>query len=795
MNIQATAVGKNHPAYAQSLMALATLYTKMGAVDRAEPLFHQALKIQEAIFGKESPQYAESLNLLAEFYFRTKDFAKAEPAFIQSRTIVQRVFGPESLNFAASTQNLAELYTHIGKLDEAESLFLIALPIFENGMQHWYAECASNLGELYARKGQFDKAEEFYLKSERIFEKMLGKENVSTAKTMLGIGTLYQRMGQFDKATQWFQDYRVSVRQHTAQVLPGLGSDLQIEYLQNEFRPGFIDSLALGFQRRDNARARILSAGWLINGKGVGQEVMAEGALLTSSEAAPLVTELRSVRNELAKITLRLESDPNKRRQQIEQVADLESRQQDLARKIAAFSSGHRQGNPWVSAGELREALPLGSTLVNIARLDVNRTFGGDNASDAEAKAADAEHYVAWIIPPVGEREIQIVDLGLAKEIDESVSKVRQGIGDAPKRIFEVGEKDAWNEFKPAIAELSRQIAAPLLEHLADSTQLIMSPDSNLWLVPWNALLDNDGKFLTERFELRYVLSGRELVEQSSERALIGPPVIFADPDYDLGSDAAPASDAHNDASNNQRSGGADGRGTLGTFGRLFGTAKEAQQVLPSLEEYTGEKATLLTQKAALESTLKQLHRPRVLVVSTHGFFLKDQCAAESNNETAYDQTRSSVLTADGKLFENPLLRCGLALAGCNHRNSSTVSASDDGILTGLEIVGTDLRGTEIVVLSACETGVGQTNNGEGVAGLRQAFQLAGADAVIASLWQVPDDDTATLMSLFWKNMAAGKTKSQSMREAQLAVISNHRHAESAVAHPYFWAAFTLTGR
>jgi CHAT domain-containing protein len=346
------------------------------------------------------------------------------------------------------------------------------------------------------------------------------------------------------------------------------------------------------------------------------------------------------------------------------------------------------------------------------------------------------------------------------------------------------------------LKDLSAKVLHPLLPALEKYDEWIICPDGMLWLTPWNALLLPDGKFTIEKYLIRHVVSGRDLVLEL-QRSKAKSACIFADPDYDLSPSKVMkvAGMATHDGKEELRSAGL-ATGALSRVARLPGTALEAEAVRVKIEEWLGQKPVMFMEGQASEAMLKTIKNPRVLVLATHGYFLPSQ-EAETSEQTGLelDDSKPSAILLDkkGQQIENPFLRCGLLLAGCNKR-AEAKAGEDDGILTGLEIVGMNLNSCELVVLSACETGLGDVRNGEGVAGLRQAFHLAGAKGVLASLWQVPDRETALLMNAFYGEIAKGQSQAAALREAQLHRIAARRNTFGA-AHPFFWSAFALTSR
>jgi CHAT domain-containing protein len=215
----------------------------------------------------------------------------------------------------------------------------------------------------------------------------------------------------------------------------------------------------------------------------------------------------------------------------------------------------------------------------------------------------------------------------------------------------------------------------------------------------------------------------------------------------------------------------------------LPGTADEAKALKAMLPG-----ASVVTESRATESALKEITPPAILHIATHGFFLEDVFISSSQTSS-----RGLIIRGDQPnepfapemVIGNPLLRSGLAMAGANlHR-----SDGDDGILTALEVAGLNLWGTKLVVLSACDTGVGSVRNGEGIYGLRRALVLAGSETQVMSLWPVNDEGTRDLMIGYYKGLQAGQGRGEALRQIQLSMLkSNDRK------HPYYWASFIQSG-
>jgi CHAT domain-containing protein len=316
------------------------------------------------------------------------------------------------------------------------------------------------------------------------------------------------------------------------------------------------------------------------------------------------------------------------------------------------------------------------------------------------------------------------------------------------------------------VMQLARRLDALVLQParvvLGNSKHLLLSPDGALNLVPFEALRDEQDRYVVERYAISYVSSGRDLLRLQERRASHSAPVIVADPTFDVAG-AGIRGGRGTPASQSRRSVTSVDDLSEAYFARLDGTGEEARRIKALFPE-----AAVLARERATKSALVALDAPSVLHIATHGFFLRDSAHK----------------------IPNPLLRAGLALAGANTGTRPVGDHTRDaGILTALEASTLNLWGTRLVTLSACDTGVGEVRNGEGVYGLRRAFLLAGAETLVMSLWPVRDSITREMMTAYYTGLRQGLGRGQALRRAQLAML-----ARTSRRHPFFWASFIQAG-
>ena len=310
----------------------------------------------------------------------------------------------------------------------------------------------------------------------------------------------------------------------------------------------------------------------------------------------------------------------------------------------------------------------------------------------------------------------------------------------------------------------------PVRQLLGDTNNILLSPDADLNLIPFEALVDENNQYLVENYNFTYLTSGRDLLRLKTKYPSQQAPLVIADPLYNQPGELGEVGEL-----------AATHRGiehisqlfSNMSFGRLEGTRQSAK-IIQALFDLPEERVK--TQKQATENVLKQVKSPNFLHIATHGFFFPPKQSPSGENY----------------VYDNPLLRSGLVFAGVEPRQSG----EEDGIMTAYETTLLNLLGTKLVVLSACDTGVGDSTSGEGIYGLRRALVIAGSESQIISLWKVSDNATKDLMVGYYQNLKAGQGRSEALHEIQRQMLRGELKGEDGklYEHPYYWASFIPSG-
>jgi len=788
------ALGPEHREVATVLDNLAYLYWVTGADAKVEPLLTRALTIRESTLAPTHVGVAQSVNNLAMFYMTTGAYAKAEPLFTRALAIAEKALGSEHPDVATCLSNLAGLYWSTRAYAKVEPLLARALAIREKalGPEHpRVANTLNNLAEVYRRLGDYPKAEPLYRRALAILEERLGPEHPEVAICLNNLAGLSAEHGDWARALRFATRVQEIDHQLIEQVFGAFPEERKAQYLATKERrlQDFFSLIAQHFSQ-DSVALRIALDRWLVR-KGAVLEAQKrfQEALALADDPAILqaVQALARVRAQLSQLAFTGPGREGPTAYRVRREALLKEKdtlEEQLVKLSQAYAVSKRVRQ--ADAAQVARNLPRGTVL-----LDFVKVTPFDFQAKGEAPKRQPPRYLAFVLPAGGADRIQLVDLGEATPIEQAVEALRKELSRGQDlrgvRIVRLAQ------------EAYARVFAPLNPALGPARELFISPDALLSLIPFEILQTPEGKFLIEEYLFNYLAASRDLLAFKTALGQPGRPLLLGDPDFDLSpSEKAgtlrqlampqlPASVAPNTRSAEMQN---------LTFTRLPGTSREVRVIQALLGK---ERADAYTGKEALEEVLRQRRAPRILHLATHGFFLSDRDLGPLPDDPDWGaelQHPGSIARASASTrpLEDPFLRSGFALAGANQALQANDTNQSDGIVTAEKVLGLPLHGTELVVLSACETGVGTVKNGEGVYGLRRAFTQSGAKSLVMSMWSVPDRETQELMVQFYTNMQSGTmNRAQALRQAALKQmqIVKARYGE---AHPFFWGAFVFLG-
>jgi CHAT domain-containing protein/Tfp pilus assembly protein PilF len=764
------ASGPEDPLAAYPLSNLAGLYRERGEEARAIPLYERALRIREKAYGPEHPDVADSLTSFAHIYRDRGEYAKAESMYLRALSIREKVKGAEHSDIADSLDNLALLYVMRSEYKKAEPMYQRALAIWEktHGPEdHRVAYSLNNLALLHARNGEYAKAEPLYERALAILEKTKGPEHLYVVRSLSALARLRWAKGDLHSACAVLSRANAIGERNLARNLIQ-GSERRKQAYLALFSEQTDFTLSLQSQAMpDDPQALDLALTTLLRWKGRGLDAMADTVATLRHRAAPqnqiLFDQLAEARSRLAALTLgAATASPETYRAKLK---PLEEEVENLESQLSSRSAEFRAQSQSVTLAAVQSALPAGSALIEFAVFTPQGPL---------AEKSGQPRYLAYLLPARGQPRWR--DLGEAAIIDHAVEDWRQALRD-PGRVD-------VNRLARAVDERVMRPVRSLLTSAAGQTrQLLIAPDGWLNLIPFAALVDERNRYLVERYAITYLTSGRDLLRLQMAPPSRNVPLIVANPDFGRVETLAASGDqAYVNSQAESPIWGEIDPATI-FFQSLPGTEREALAIKAMLPG-----ASLLRREQATETALKLAKAPRILHIATHGFFFSDQEAQQPEARTVHGDDLLRFPTMINKWaakIENPLLRSGVALAGVNERRSG----DDDGALTALEVASLDLWGTRLVVLSGCDTGVGEVKNGEGVYGLRRALVLAGSETQVMSLWPILDDKTGNLMAAYYKRLLKGEGRGAALRQIQLGMLKDTR-----LRHPHYWGSFIQAG-
>ena len=740
----------------------------LGNYETAVSQLNKLETLVRAWVGTEHPDYGITLFNMASILNNMDRSSAADSVYTIAQKIILDNMGTDNVTYSDILRGRARALKKMGRHIQATAHFNEVIQIQERtvGKEHpFYASTLHHRGDLAAFQGNTDGAKADFLEALDIRRKTLGKSHPKYAETLRKLASLHWHLGEISEAKDIYKDLFDNYFDQINNYFAILSEDEKASFFFNKLKPSFEEFNNFAIENRvdnpeligDMYNYQLRTKGLILSSTNkVHAQILSSGdSSLIKRYDAWIVTK-----EQLSKVM----ATAGQKENDLDVADSLRTAANQMERELSLASDQFaktfdRQPITWQ---QVRNRLKPGEAAIEIVRY---RDYSPANSGSYSNEV----HYAGLVIrhDTVVRPQVVIIPSGLVLET-RYLANYRNAVR------FKVEDHYSYNQYwKPL---------TPVLEGIQ---KLYFSPDGVYNIVSLNSLLNPETqKFIIEEIFLEFVTNTNELVKTKKESRQTGNAYLIGFPNYNRGMSEADSSQQSGSNEELDRSargtrGGMRGlRGTLSRYIRsnalladLPGTKREVETIAV-LHESANHHNEVLMENEAAEENLKKLVNPKTLHIATHGFFLDDEPPP----------------SREGGYVDNPLLRSGLILAGANSfLMGEEHHPNEDGILTAYEAMNMTLDETEIVVLSACETGLGTVSNGEGVYGLQRAFRVAGAKAIIMSLWQVDDDATQELMTQFYTFWLESNDKHDAFYKAQLALKEKY-------PAPFYWGAFIMVG-
>ena len=718
----------------------ASVLFKQGHEAEAQKIYENTLENSRQLLGELHPITLSTANNLLHVYL-SQGVLLAHSAFVEDTyRKAKKTWGMQHPSTIKIGTGVAWLYTQMGKTEQAEKLSLSLLKSMKKllGAEHPNTLLVERgLADTYMANAKPRVAQKVYHGILEKIQQTFGEQHPQTLLAMKNLASSYATTQDYDKALALYNDCLKRTHTFVRRAFEGSNEQTKLALLHkyNLIKEGslkFYTALLTDPRTPQNIRLEVQDKIFEISLLYKSLVLFSATQVRKRAAKDPKLQEdlqlLNAKRNQLSKLFLKSPLDYEKYQKQIHDItAEISQLEQRLGKKAPIFNS-----YKYVTPQQIQQRLRADEAVVDFIIFDDSGT-----------------PYI--LVTVVKKDDIVVLPLAQFYQLRDSIKEFREKI-----------------VLRQPISQVANaiycQIWQPLEHHLSQAKTIYLLSEDILHLLPFNALIDNHGKYLIESFTIKPLTMARDLLHDG-KYSMVKKITIFSAPDF------GNVKKAHNK------------RTAINLeFKKLPFTQVEAKSIAQIAKD-CNKNAQIFLGSQATKQQILSVKSPQVLHIATHGFFLKNHSDGQENQRGFSKKMTSSVpaILRDNTIVKNPLLQCGLAFSNAN--------VGGEGVMTALEVLSMDLIATQLVVLSACETGVGTLQQGEEVYSLRRAFQQAGAGAILSTLWMLDDKATNYFMRTFYRKFLNGLPPQQSLHKTQLAFLRSDKYQ-----HPYFWAPFVMNG-